>query len=223
MKRNVFWGVILIAAAFLIVLDALNLVGDIPYVRIAIGIFSAARLITEIVKRHVSGIFFPLSFLFIAFEPYIAQCFELEPNIISNWIVLFAALLLTLGFALIFKEIKYDKYAKSHKITSQYNNHFSEGVIFIDCVNFEHTYIKNSFGETDIYFQNTDDYRGNATLTLKNSFGETRIHVPEKWNIRNNVTSRLGEFRYNRTTVQGEHTLNLNGKNAFGDIYIIIE
>ena len=105
-SKKVFWGVVFVAAAVLIVLDALKIVPDLPFVKLALGIICLSWAAKEAYGLKIHGIVFPAAFIFMLFEREIGLLFDAEPDIISNWIVLLAALLLTIGFKMIFGGVK---------------------------------------------------------------------------------------------------------------------
>ncbi len=112
-KNGLFFGLILVCAAVILVLDGLGYpIGgaDLSAWRIIGGVVCLCWLVTEIVKLNFARIFFPLAVIFLLFEGYIAKLLGMEDtDIISNWIVLLAALLLTVGVGAIGGNIKKQK------------------------------------------------------------------------------------------------------------------
>ncbi|MBP5618140.1 MAG: hypothetical protein J6X61_03210, partial [Clostridia bacterium] len=105
--RPAFWGIVLILAAVVLVLDGVGVslgAGMTPW-RIVGAVFLAGWLICEIVRLKFTNIFFPAAFLFLVLEEPIAIWMgrgEDATDLIANWVVLVAALLLTIGTKAIF-------------------------------------------------------------------------------------------------------------------------
>ena len=111
MKKRVigklFWGIILIICSVLLVLDSvgteMGFLSGLPVFRTIAVIFLLAGALEELSKRDYGGFFFSVAIAFIIYEKQIAKWLSLEDgNIISNWTVLLVALLLTVGFSLLF-------------------------------------------------------------------------------------------------------------------------
>ena len=210
--RNVFWGIAFVLAAVLIIFDAVGVMPDLPLTKIVLGVVCFAWAVKELVKLNISKIYFPLAFLFMIFEAEIAGFFGLDENIISNWLLLLAALLMTVGTGLIF--------GKEH-FRSGHANAFGEKIRYIDCAGFKSEYIKNSYGEYHVYFQNVEAYCGGGQIKVENSFGEVVVHVPSDWNVTSRVSNVFGEVPSQRTG--SGKTLEIVGKNSFGEVGVQVE
>ena len=210
--RNVFWGMAFVLAAVLIIFDAVGVMPDLPLTKIVLGGVCFAWAVKELVKLNISKIYFPLSFLFMIFEAGIAGFFGLDENIISNWLLLLAALLMTVGTGLIFGK---------RDFRAGHANAFGEKIRYIDCAAFKSEYIKNSYGEYHVYFQNVEAYDGGGRVKVENSFGEVVIHVPSDWNVTSSVSNVFGDVPSQRTG--SGKTLDIVGKNSFGELRVQVE
>ena len=213
--KSIFWGLIFIAAALLIVLDATNIVPDLPLVKIVLGTLIGAWLISEVIKLRVKGIFFPLAFLFIISEQEL-----IGYDFISNWIVLLAALLLTIGTHLIFGSGSGRQVFNGHSHVSCDKNFMSGKTCYIDCDGFKYRVIENSFGAYEVYFQNTDAYEGGAVIEIDNNFGAIELYVPEEWNVVLDVKTVLGATEFNGGANRDGKRLDIIGSTSFGVVEV---
>ena len=112
-RNGLFFGIILVCAAVALILDGLGISisgAQISAWSIVGGVLCLAWLVVEIVELKFSHIFFPLAFIFLLFEGQIATWLgHDDPNLISNWLVLLAALLLTIGVGVLGGNLKKKK------------------------------------------------------------------------------------------------------------------
>jgi len=222
MKKNFFAGSLLIIAAIALIFDAGGVFIRIPTYRVLLGILCAVWFAKELTKLHISGIFFPAAFIFILFEKYIAHLAFGGTNIISNWVLLLAALLLTAGTEMIFGDLIFGKKVKGHLVSSKSKNYFSEGVKYIDSSTLGSAFIKSSFGEMNVYFQNTEAFDG-GYLFVQNAFGEMTIHVPKEFKVETDVKNSFGDLNMNGEGNADGNVLLIEGSTAFGELNIIFE
>lgn len=222
MKKKIFAGSLLIIAAVALIFDAGGVFIGVPTYRVLLGIICAVWFAKELTKLHISGIFFPAAFIFLLFEKYIARMTFGGKNIISNWVVLIAALLFTVGTEIIFGDLVIGKKIRGHLVSSKTSNRFAEGVKYIDCATLGSAVVKNSFGEMDVYFQNNEDF-DNGCLIVNNSFGEMNIHVPAEFKVETDVKNKFGEINLNGEGATDGNVLRIEGSSAFGELNIIFE
>ena len=121
-RQSIFWGVAFICTAILIIVDAvgtgLGFLDSIPVIKIILGVLCLCWIVNELYKKQLPHIFFPLSFIFMLFEKEIAGLCGFENGeIISNWLVLLCALLLTIGTSIILPKSYGNVFGnKGHKI-----------------------------------------------------------------------------------------------------------
>lgn len=215
---RIFWGLILILSATLIIFDAtsigLGFLSGISVIRIILGILCLAWAISEIIKLRLSHIFFPLAFIFMLFQDKIAE-FSGNEKIMSNWVVLLCALLLTIGTSLIFKSPK--TVTKSSESKSK---HFIGNYArYIDITESDHFFVDNNMGKTEVFFSNIDNYLGNATLEIENNMGNTVVYIPNGINAYCNIENSFGSVTVPVEERIGK-TLNITGKNSLGNVEI---
>lgn len=207
-----FWGFALIIAAILLIALALENTmgwfGHLPMFKIAVGALLLFIVIRSLIKKKLIGIFFPLAFMFMIFEEYIALAIGApDKNIISNWLVLLAALLLTVGFKLLIrKNVIYKR------------SYFGGSAKYIDCTAFTEESFENNFGRMDIYFENTHAYKGDGRLIIENNFGSTFIHLPKNWNVKMNIENSFGSVKTPGYDPGLSKTVTVSGETNFGSI-----
>jgi predicted membrane protein len=213
-NRNIFWGVVLICAALLILVDSIGsqyrLLSNISVVRLILGVVCVGWAVDEIVRRRLSMIFFPIAFAFLLFEGEIAQLFGIGGRFISTWVVLAAALLLTIGTGMIFPK---DGTGEKHRI-------MGASTKYIDCVNFTRENIENNMASYEIFFENTASYQGGGTLNIENNMGSCTVHAPREWHIIANIDNSMGSIKMPADGDPNGKPLYITGSNSMGGINI---
>jgi len=213
-------GIVLILAAVLIVLEGLGMgfgAYGISLWKVVLGVLLAAWFLKELIRFKIGDIFFPLAFMFMLFEENIASLLGREdPNIISNWYVILAAILLTVGFNEVFHRVNSEKYV------SVSQSHFGgASVTYIDAAELVEKNIENSFGNYVVYIENKEAYLGNGKINVDNSFGNIVIHVPEDWNVDADIDSSFGTVTAPQSKGMNNPRIRIVGDNNFGTIRIV--
>ena len=234
---KIFIGILLLLSAVALVVYGIGYeaaIFQIPIYKLLIGAVIVAWIISKIcfgsTLRERLKIFLPLAFLFMVFEKEIAAWANLpNENIINNWLVILAALLANIAVIFIFPK----KVLKNHSMRFGRQNHiqdafesndtnsFSSNTVYIDAASIKKSYVKNSFGETTVYYQNTDliTENENLELNINNSFGETDVHIPADWVVTNQMHCVLGEVNTRKNTGNGVR-LTITGNSKFGETNI---
>ncbi len=239
--HKIFWGLLLLLSAAALIFYGIGGeagVFGIPLHKLLLGLILVSWIVAKIffsnTLRQRFKFFFPLAFLFMLFEPEIASLAGLpEENIINNWLVLLAALLANIAMTVIVPKKSHKSYSKSGFKSESYGfgepeshdeKYFSDSIIYIDVSNTTKSYVKNKFGETNIYYQNADCALPDTVyeLTVENGMGETNVHVPADWYVVNEMSCLLGEVntRKNREGVD-QVRLIIRGENKMGETNII--
>lgn len=218
---RIFWGIILILSAALIILDSTNVglgvFAGVSIVKIILGILCFAWTVSEAIKLKISHIFFPLSFIFMLFQEEIAKAIgNTNEKIMSNWLVLLCALLLTVGTALIFKPKKEIGGSNNNEKSKHFIGNYAR---YIDISENDYFFVDNNMGKTEVFFSNIDAYLGNATLEIENNMGNTVVYIPDGINAYCNIENSLGSVIVPNDTREGK-TLNITGKNSLGNVEI---
>lgn len=233
---KIFAGLGLILAAVLLVLDALGIitpivsvVGEITLFEIVGGLIIIALIIERLIRGKIPSIFFFLAFLFMLFEENIAYVCGLEnENIISNWLVLLIALLLTVGFSILFSSKKRKKFHISHGSrggTLEYSGKYAESnlgasAIYVDCTTFSPSHIENNLGSCSVHFQNVESFKGGETLYVENNLGSICIHVPKEWTVKSSIENNLGGTNVASNELESDLVLYVKGENNLGSLSI---
>lgn len=177
-------------------------------------------LITKKTLRKKLKIFFPLAVLFMIFEKNIAiACKVSDGNVINNWLVIGAALLLSAAVDIIIPR------RKSAVVESQSADYCSSTMsshyYCLDSTKASHV-LKNRLGSLTASFQNTEFACDTVYLEVTNQLGEMSITVPSEWTVECKVDTKLGEtyVRENGTKAGGTKLI-VNGENQLGELKII--
>ncbi len=206
----IFWGLILILAAVVLILNEAGVSFGVKLSawRIVLGAVFLAWLVYEIVRLRFSEIFFPLAFLFLVFQHPIAKAVGHGDNgFLSPWIVLLAALLFTIGFQFLLKK-------RDVKITveDEDRGRIGDKVEYYDAADLSGVEIKEHIGTVSVYFSNRDAYDGNGRITVRENLGIVKLHIPCEWGLTVNKNDNLGKI-----TIP-EHEQPIGGKVLTVDI-----
>ena len=189
---KIILGIVLIAAAVLLILEAVgvvnpvsSVVGEITFWQAFGGISIAAVIVGLLSWRRLWTVFVPLGFLFMIFERNIAHVCNIEGGeLINNWLVFGCSLLVSVGFMFI---LSGKKKQKKHLKVSSAANKMGISTIYVDCNEFGNTElvknIENRLGAIEIHFENPESYLGGATLFIENYLGAIEINVPKNWKV----------------------------------------
>ncbi len=220
MKKNIFWGIIFIGTAILLTLE---LIGsrfgiNVPFIRLGLALLLAWWAVKSLKKGKVSGLFFPLAFIFMLFENDLSNWIGFYGDLVNNWFVLLIALLLTIGFAVLFKDYEFKTSKVRINNTKSNKNCFNDGIKYVDCTEFEYEALKNIFGNFTVYFQNVELYEGGGVLEINNTCGNVDIYLPENWCVINETDNFMGDVKTAGTDPLNGKPLRVVGKNNFGEI-----
>lgn len=207
MKKNgIFGGVVFVLLAALVIVSELGLIEGIGFWAIVFSVVFGAMLIKGLVKFDLTQILFAIAFLCIVWDK------ELGIEEITPWPVLFAALLGSIGFSLIFGKSKkkyYEKKYKQHKgvkmhfsgekdrengtIEHDYGDEincevkFGSTVKYVNSENLQRVSASVSFGSAAIYLDNAKAQSNEVLVNIDVSFGGIELYVPRDWNIINDM------------------------------------
>ncbi len=211
--KSVVHGILLIALAASLILWKLNIFNlpaafaEISVFGIVIAVIMVVAIIQNIIDLSWGGIFVPLAILAIIFEK------PLGIEAITPWIVLIAAILLTIAFEMIFPKNKFHRHLHGHHINRHmnYDDKFSEtsnedengyvmhSMKFGSCTKYVRSQnltkadLSSQFGEMDVFFDQAQVPSGNVEINVSVQFGEMDLYIPKTWKVVNKTSVMLGD------------------------------
>ena len=195
---------------------------SVPLYKAVIAIPLVAHIAVKgIIGKRFYTIPIPLAALFLVFEKEIAELAGIDGgNLISNWIVVIAAILIFVGFAFItFLANDGKKDGKGEKITKTYTSATTK---YIDCRDFSEETIECNMGACKVFFSNTSEYSGGGTLRLRVNKGSVVVCIPSDWSVEEtNIDNHMGSVKVDVNTHGGDaKKLRIVGENDMGAIHI---
>ncbi|MDF2537323.1 MAG: hypothetical protein K0S76_344 [Herbinix sp.] len=228
-KQNLFWGLLLILTAVLIIMNQFGFFAGISIFDIVLTVFLMGIIIISIRSINFWGVLFPLAIIGIIYAE------ELNITGFTPWPALLTAFLFSIGLSLIFDRHHYcflnTRYSNSfgNRVVNEMDDNvvncstsFGECIKYVNSENFERANISCTFGEVKVYFDNSQIPSGKAEIYLDVSFGEVKLYIPTTWKIVNHVHAFFGDmddmFRNNNAD---SPEVIINGNINFGDVKVI--
>ncbi|MBO4807583.1 MAG: hypothetical protein J5537_00970 [Lachnospiraceae bacterium] len=220
--KNVISAILLIALAVCLILWKLN-VFNLPVTFAGVGtwgiIVSIIMLVVifhSIIDLSFGGIFIPLAVLAIIFDK------PLGITAITPWIVIIAAVLLTIAFDKLFPNHRshYVHFDNGHRrgrnddiVGGEHNSSFTEsesneddenGYIYhsmrfggttkyVRTKNLAVAELSCQFGEMSVFFDGAEVPSGKVNIICHSSFGEMQLFIPKEWHVINKLSVTLGD------------------------------
>ena len=195
-KRNIFWAVILIFIAVYLVASKMHMIPAIPFFKILFTVIFVYTAVYGFVRLHFFEGMLSVGLLGCMYDKVLGI------QAITPWTLLLAACLVGLALDLLFRNLKKQKdntyfghsNAGGHVENGQdgeyvhVENSFGALSKYVNSDCFREAKISNSFGECNVFFNNTALKGANAIIRTDNSFGSTNIYLPSTWRV---------EFRQN--------------------------
>lgn len=213
-RTGIFWGLVLIAAAVLLILNGIGveLGYGLSVWRIILGVLCLAWVVDTIAERRFTELPFPLAFLFLVFEPTIAHALGREDNkLIPFWTVLLAALLLTIGL----KAIVPEKPGKKH--IGKMNT-----TVYLDGAELSDASIHDNAGSVTVYVSNPEEYAGGGTIRVHDNLGKVTLHLPSTWNVTVDTYDNLGSVDVPENE-GGEKTVAICAHDNVGKVSVVFD
>lgn len=209
-----FFGIVLIISAVVLILEGAHItvgLGLTP-LKIVGGVLLLAWLIYEIVRLRFSNIFFPLAFLFILFKANIAVLFKIDnPEFISSWIVLLAALLLTIGFKILIPS------------KSSSNKKLGGSTVYVDATQLGNYDITDNVGYIQLYITNKEAYTGSGVITISDNVGSINLHIPKEWRVVHTSNDIVGVVSIPENPDAQDKSITLDLHDNVGRIAVVFE
>lgn len=223
-RTRLLWGISLLAAAVLLLLNAFGvtfgLPDGLPIWRILLALLCGTWALNELLHLRLPGIFFPLIFIVMLFEQELALALGVaDGDLASFWVFLLIGLLLTVGTSILLpKRLWLRLLTKKAK-----KNHAQKAVTReFDCAEPFSERIENNMGACNVRFSNVEQYKGNGSLHISNNMGHVALHVPKDWCVLSSIDNHMGTVRIPRGKDSGM-PLTLTGENNMGCISVIYE
>ncbi len=228
-NRNVFWGLLFILAAVLIILNQFGFLEGISMFEIVATVVLSGIIVISILHLNFWGIMFPSALICIIYAD------QLNITKFTPWPALLTALLLSIGLSILFKghnhwgwNFQHHNSFSSRVINDKDDNIVECSVSFGECIkyvnsdNFVKANISCSFGELKVYFDNALIPSGKADINLSVSFGEAVLFIPKTWNVINEAHVLFGDMNGRGSNVsENSPVITIRGNISFGDAKII--
>ncbi len=228
---KLFWGIGFILVAVALVLDALGIlapisgaIGDVSVIAVIAGLLLLCFTLAMLFRARLGEAVVSLALIFMLFEQNIAYAFKIgdeNGNIINNWLLLLCAVMVWIGFSILFSGIRRKRLGKIKgvKINGHRTASIGSSVKYIDCEGFKHEFVENDLGSCVVFFENTDKYVGGGVLHIDNNLGSMVINVPADWVVAVNIDNSLGSVQAPKQVGQGPQ-LSVTGDNNLGSVVI---
>lgn len=204
-NNNIFMGVVLILLAAYITVTRLVSLPSIPVFKILFTCMFVYLVFKGVKKKDYGLIFIPGAFILCQYDDVLGI------ESITPFIVMLAAILLTIGFNLIFKkdhyetEVVYDS-GSDGGLISDYTvddekkkivieNGLGSTTRYIQEENIRKVFVDNGLGSCTVYFQNCTLENNSLKMKIDNGLGSCTIYFPKEWSINLTQDNGLGDIR----------------------------
>ena len=222
--RKIAWGIFLMGAAILVIANACY--GFIEFFPLICAVIIAPMVIESLIHLNFVGVFIPIALLGIVFEK------PLGIQAITPWPILAAAVLLTIGFSILFH--KHNKwFGRMHFDSSETFEDvleddmvctvkFGASTKFIKSENFEKAYLNCSFGSIKAYFDDAKLSPNGALLRIDASFSGVELFIPKHWRVENGASAFAAGVDEKSRNVPDSNSplLKITGNLSFSGIEI---
>ena len=229
MMKKKFWGVLLVLAAIALVISRLGLKYSVP-----LGFWQV-----------VGTLFFGAGLI----EGLIIYQDQLNLRSVGSWTILGAALLITIGLNMIFKQhfqFWYENVSSGKNYIINGDNgkeeeskeyeEFTENEVgstikvssflnttsrYVQSQNLRRIDVKANLSDVNLYLDNAMLQDGHATIKVDVSLGDVNIYVPRSWDVNNSVDAFLADVKFvGMPSGEGTQNLKVEGSVRLGDVKI---
>jgi len=196
-NRNLFWGIILILAAILIITNQLGTFISINPFRLIITIFLVVIIIKNIPRLHFTNILLPLALLLILYKNSLGLAG------LSSWAILLAGCFASAGLSMIIKPRKHQQnhyeYSNEYYQTSEDINEniisgsvsFGSDTKYLYSDHLERADFTCSFGSLKVFFDQARLSPGGAEVFIDASFASVELYIPKTWQVVDHISTSL--------------------------------
>ncbi len=218
--RPVFWGLVLIFTAVVLLLDGIGLTlgAGMSGWRIVGAVLLSAWLIGEVIQLKFTDMFFPLAFLFLVLEEPIGTALGFKDgDIIANWIPIVAAFLLTAGTKAIFRprHVVNGEAVSGGRLGSQ--------TLYFDAGDLSGAVVTDHVGPTEIYLTNCEAYAGNGVIRVRDNVGPVTFHLPAGWHVVTDISDNLGPIDIPPQSGIATHSVTLEIRDNVGPVKVVVD
>jgi predicted membrane protein len=239
---RIFWGLLFLAAAAAIILNQLGLVviGSLSGGEIFWLVVLLIALVASIPYLFWFGIFFPAAGIVYIFRD------EIGFAPFNLWAGLGVALLLSIGFSILFHRHGAHSFGRKHggafcytKVGGQEpfervvdtgdgrevceSAHFGAIIKYVNSENFERAALDCSFGSMKVYFDNATPAGEELIISINLSFGAIALFIPKEWRVIDSMSNSFSGVKEINAKRNAEERIRaiLTGSASFAGIEII--
>ncbi len=225
-KKNIFWGIFFIVATVVLIASQVGSKGSISFWSLLGTILLVAVIIQSAIYRVFPGIFIPAALIYIIYQG------PLNWPYLSPWVLIIAAILVSIGFHILFKNRLLPRFAyhdNSTRISGNDDDNnpklsvsFGNTSRYLHSTGLESGRFSASFGSLEVYFGDAVLSPGGAVISMDCSFGSIKLYVPRTWRIAESLDSSFGGINYSNSGIAAPDTnlpqLTLTGSVSMGNI-----
>lgn len=237
---RIFWGIFFIACAAFVVLNQMGIwTYKLGFWAIIGSIIFLLTLIDGLINRRITESVFSIAFLLMIF----AQ--PLHITKLVPWTILLAALLISIGLGVIFRNrfhtiVYANKKVKDfrEKRENLSNNLFTDTVNnekgahvaitqtmsdtsrYIHSSNLEDITVKTKMSDTNIYLDDAHAAGEIVELNVDLLMSDLTVYLPLSWQVENQTSGGLGEVEIEGTSNGGGPILRITGRSTMSDIKV---
>jgi predicted membrane protein len=228
-KNNWFWGVFFVLAAVFVIASQVTSFTQLGFWSIAFTVLLAAVFIQSLVNLNFFGVFMSLALAYwVYMEP-------LHLYIISPWLLILAAILVSIGFHMMFRRQAKSKYIRNHHdgdyrtIEDIDDNNplvkvsFGSSSKYLHAAALKSGQFYCSCGALEVFFDQVQLDPAGAEIFVDCSLGEIKLFFPKNWNVVENMGKSLGSINLGSrpaTPSAGAPQLILTGNVSLGSVEI---
>ncbi|WP_311406442.1 LiaF transmembrane domain-containing protein [Liquorilactobacillus uvarum] len=226
-KQRWFWGIFFLLSAGLLVAGQMGWISaQISFWSVIITLFLVAAFVQSVVHRTVPGMVFSIAFLCMLYA---------EPLGIKHlvpWTILGAAVLLSIGFSLLFhqgisfgkkkREYAFDKTSATNDDSHVHiSGNMNSSIQYVQSQDFRQADVDAYASGIKIYFDNTRVEEDNAIININAAYSGVEFYVPKTWKLKKQVDSFLsGIEEKGRPNTEEGPTVILNGNLKLSGLVI---
>lgn len=226
-SKNIFWGIIFLCSAGIIIAYQLGSFAQIGLASLLLTIALSFIIIKGILDINFFEILIPIAGILIIYSE------QLGINNLTPWPIIIAAIFASIGLSLIFKKPKskicqpsqqddyIDKTESLNEDIIVSKTTFSSAAKYLYSKNLQRADFNVSFGALKVYFDQVELSPGGADINFEASFAGIELYIPSNWKIVNNISASIGgvDIKGLRKEADGP-SIRLNGHVSFGGIEI---